>query len=284
MEDLIIGAVCMHAKPGQVNENLATMARLTHAAAAEGADIVCFPELSLTGYALEQGAGRENSLPLAAAESFLTPIAGDEGVIMLVGIAEETGQEKPFISHLVVGPEGLLGIHRKTHLGPPEKGRYQAADTLGTFSVHGTTIGIQLCYETHFPEISTTMALQGAEIFFCPHASPRGSGEEKRESWLRHLPARAFDNGVFLVACNQVGATSAGLSFPGVALVIGPDGRMNAAFTGDSEKVLLGSLKSRDLLAVRQNRMKYFLRHRRPSLYGHGPMEPTENGTRNKEA
>ena len=174
-------------------------------------------------------------------------------------------------------------LHRKTHLGPPEKGRYQAADSLKTFSVHGTTIGIQLCYETHFPDISTTMALQGAEILFCPHASPRGSGEEKRESWLRHLPARAFDNGVFLVACNQVGTTSAGLSFPGVALVLGPDGRMDAAFTGDSEKVLIVSLKSRDLSAVRQNRMSYFLRHRRPSLYDHGSLELAGYGTRNNQ-
>jgi predicted amidohydrolase len=283
MEDLIIAAVCMHAEPGQVDDNLATMARLTHAAAAEGADIICFPELSLPGYSLEPGAGRENSLPLAAAESFLRPIAADEGVIMLAGIAEEAGQGKPFITQVVVGPEGLLGVHRKTHLGPPEKGRYRAADSLETFSAHGTTIGIQLCYETHFPEISTTMALQGAELFFCPHASPRGTGEEKRESWLRHLPARAFDNGVFLVACNQVGITSAGLSFPGVALVIGPDGRMDAAFTGDSEKVLIASLKSQDLLAVRQNRMGYFLRHRRPSLYDHGPLEFGGNGTRNNQ-
>jgi predicted amidohydrolase len=283
MEDLIIGAVCMHAEPGQMDKNLATMARLTHAAAAEGADIICFPELSLTGYTLEQGAGRENSLSLATAESILTPVAGDEGVIMLAGIAEDTGKGKPFITQLVVGSEGLLGVHRKTHLGPPEKGRYQAADSLGAFSVHGTTIGIQLCYETHFPEISTTMALQGAELFFCPHASPRGSGEEKRESWLRHLPARAFDNGVFLVACNQVGETSEGFSFPGVALVIGPDGRLDAVFTGDSEKVLIASVKSRDLLAVRQNRMGYFLRHRRPSLYDHGPLELGGNGTRNNQ-
>jgi predicted amidohydrolase len=53
---------------------------------------------------------------------------------------------------------------------------------------------------------------------------------EKFESWMRHLPARAFDNGVFVGACNPVGENGAGLSFPGVALLLGPDGRLMKGF------------------------------------------------------
>jgi N-carbamoylputrescine amidase len=111
------------------------------------------------------------------------------------------------------------------------------------------------------------MAVGGAEVLFFPHASPRGSGEEKLENWLRHLPARAFDNGVFVVACNQVGKTAAGFSFPGVAVVIGPDGRIEASYAGEDEEILVVRLQSRKLLNVRKNRMKYFLPNRRPSLY-----------------
>lgn len=267
MEDVTVGAVCMHAEPGQVEKNLATIARLAREAAWNGADIVCFPELSLTGYSLDREKGGKISLTLALAESLLKEIAAGLGVVILAGLAEGSGRGEPFITQMIVGPEGLIGVHRKTHLGPPEKGIYRKADTIETLSFGGTVLGIQLCYETHFPEISTTMALRGAEILFCPHASPRGTGEEKLQSWLRHLPARAFDNGVFVVACNQVGKTSAGFSFPGVAVSIGPDGRIDATYAGNEERVLITSLQSARLFNIRQNRMKYFLPHRRPSLY-----------------
>jgi predicted amidohydrolase len=267
MEDVTIGAVCMHAEPGQVDENLKTIERLAREAAANGADIVCFPECSLTGYSLDPEQGEGSSLSLAVAESLLKDIAGELGLVILAGLAEDSGRGEPFITQMVVGPEGFIGVHRKTHLGPPEKGIYRAADAIETLSFGGATVGIQLCWETHFPEISTTMALRGAEILFCPHASPRGTGEEKFLSWLRHLPARAFDNGVFVVACNQVGKTSAGFSFPGVAVAIGPDGRIDATYTGNEDGVLITSLESARLFNARQNRMKYFFPHRRPSLY-----------------
>ncbi len=61
----------------------------------------------------------------------------------------------------------------------------------------GGLLGLELCYESHFPEISTVLCLKGAEILFMPHASPRGDPDGKMKSWLRHLPSRAFDNGSF---------------------------------------------------------------------------------------
>ncbi len=73
-------------------------------------------------------------------------------------------------------------------------------------------MGIQLCYDAHFPELSTRMAVNGADIIFMPHASPRGTPSQKLTSWLRHLTARAFDNGVFIVACNQNGDNQKGCS------------------------------------------------------------------------
>ncbi len=267
MEDVTVAAVCMHSEPGQVDENLGATGRFVAEAAGKGADIICFPELSLTGYSLARDEGDRCSLSLPVAESLLTRLARDSGAAVIAGFAEEAGGGKPFITQVAVGPEGFIGVHRKSHLGPPERDVYRAGDAIDTFSFGGTVSGIQLCYETHFPEISTTMAVGGAEVLFFPHASPRGSGEEKLENWLRHLPARAFDNGVFVVACNQVGKTAAGFSFPGVAVVIGPDGRIEASYAGEDEEILVVRLQSRKLLNVRKNRMKYFLPNRRPSLY-----------------
>ena len=84
---------------------------------------------------------------------------------------------------------------------------------------------------------------------------------------MRHLPGRAFDNGVFVVACNQVGRTGEGLSFPGVALAIGPTGQVIASYCGNEDRMLLADLRMEELRAVREHRMRYFVPNRRPELY-----------------
>ncbi len=193
--------------------------------------------------------------------------AGSTGLVLLVGLVEPAGEGKPYLSQLVAGPGGLIGIHRKSHLSPAEREAYRAGESIGVYTHRGTRFGIQLCYESHFPEISTVMALSGAEVLFMPHASPRGTARGKRASWLRHLPARAFDNGVFVVACNQHGKQPGGMSFPGLALVIGPDGHLMEQFTGDADRVVTALLGREFREEIREHRMRYFLPFRRPELY-----------------
>ena len=180
-----------------------------------------------------------------------------------------TGEDKrPTISQVVAGPDGILGIYRKTHLSPAEKEFFQPGNDITTFSYRDFIFGVQLCYETHFPEITTAMALMGAKIILMPHASPRGKPDEKLESWLRHLPGRAFDNALYIVACNQVGKTNQGLFFPGVAVVLNPLGRPVCRYSSNQEKMVMADLDLDELDEIRGHRMKYFLPHRRPELYG----------------
>ncbi len=111
------------------------------------------------------------------------------------------------------------------------------------------------------------MAVDGADIIFMPHASPRGSSEEKYNSWIRHLRARAFDNSVFIVACNQTGENNAGLSFPGLSIIIDPSGEIIGTYKDINEGVLVVELKNKILEDVRNHKMRYFLPNRRPELY-----------------
>jgi N-carbamoylputrescine amidase len=111
------------------------------------------------------------------------------------------------------------------------------------------------------------MTAKGAEIVFFPHASPRGNAEEKHVSWLRHLTARAFDNSIFVVACNQVGENCNGLEFPGNALAIDPSGEVMAKDTTPHASMLLVDLKSAVLDNVRNHPMRHFFPHRRLDLY-----------------
>jgi len=69
------------------------------------------------------------------------------------------------------------------------------------------------------------------------------------------------------VACNQVGKSGEGLSFPGVAVVLRPDGRVLAKYVGGDDYILFAELEVEMLRDVREHRMRYFLRERRPELY-----------------
>jgi len=268
MDDLKVAAVCMNAEPGRVEKNLDRIRSLALEASKEGADIVCFPELSVTGYTLKNAGHVYEDLDSDAVIDRLLVIAKDTQILLLAGLIETSSQEPPFITQIVAGPDGLIGRYRKSHLSSNEKDIYRPGEEIAVYPYRDTLLGIQLCYEAHFPEISTVMALKGADIIFIPHASPRGDAEGKLQSWLRHLTARAFDNGVFVVACNQVGNTDEGFFFPGAAVVVGPDGQVLAEYTGGEEKILYMKLDSRMLSDVRNHRMKYFLPSRRPELYG----------------
>ncbi|VBB42389.1 Hydrolase, carbon-nitrogen family [uncultured Desulfatiglans sp.] len=267
MQDLRVAAVCMHAIPQAIERNLDRMERLAREAAAHMADVICFPELAVTGYKAKPPVPALEGEDWEKAVARLSAIARDTGAVILAGLVEGAQGRSPYITQAVIAPAGILGLYRKTHLSPPEKTTYHPGAELPVFSFKNSSFGIQICYETHFPEISTALALQGAEILFMPHASPRGTPEEKRNSWMRHLQARAFDNGVFAVACNQVGKTVGGLSFPGVALILGPDGHVVAEYAGRQEQVLVADLKASHLQAIRSHRMRYFLPNRRPDLY-----------------
>ena len=267
MNDLRIAAVCICSVPGDIEGNLDRIGHMASVAVRGGADIACFPEFAATGYALEDPEKYCSAKDTKMIMDRLAQMGRDMGLVLIVGLIEHADEKKPYIAQVIAGPKGLVGIYRKTHLSPTEKGVYSPGEKLEVFTYGGWTFGVQLCYEAHFPDISTTMALAGADILFFPHASPRGDPEEKMKSWLRHLPARAFDNGVFIAACNQAGKNGAGLSFPGVALVLGPDGRLLERIQEKGETILFAVLKGEALQNIRQHRMKYFLSERRPELY-----------------
>jgi predicted amidohydrolase len=261
-----IAAVVFNSPRAHTRANLERMEGWVVGAREKGAEIVCFPELNISGYGIDAGL-REDAEPVPGRlTERLCALAARHGLVILAGLAEQADDGRICASHLAVAPAGLLGRYRKLHIAPPEQPVFSAGEAVPIFEAYGIRFGIQLCYDAHFPELSARMALDGADVIFMPHASPRGTPAEKRASWMRHLPARAFDNGVFIVACNQTGANGGGLTFPGLAMVIGPDGRVLAETTAGTEGLLIADLKAENLAAVRQHPMRYFLPHRRSDL------------------
>lgn len=267
MRDIRIAAAITRAPLSESSANLDRIADWSAKAADSQVEIVCFPEMGISGYSTKGVVvNAAETLPGPSSEALLA-IARKCNITVLAGLAERTESGRVYASHLVVRPTGSFGVYRKTHLAPPETSFFRAADTVPVFEMDRLRFGLQLCYDAHFPELTSQMAAAGADIIFLPHASPRGTPREKFESWKRHLTARAYDNGVFIVACNQTGDNGAGLQFPGIAVVFGPSGEVLEQLESNDEAMLIVDLKAQDLKSVRDHRMRYFFPNRRPNVY-----------------
>jgi len=267
MKDIRIAAVSFNSVVNRPDDNLARMDPWIRLAKKQGAQLICFPELTVTGYSTRPEINSSAEPVPGPISRRLQEMACEHQMVILAGMAEKDEKSCVYASHLVVTPEKMAGVYRKIHIAPPEQGIFAPGDAVPLFETAGVKLGIQLCYDVHFPELSTRMALDGADVIFMPHASPRGTPQQKLNSWMRHLTARAFDNGVFIVACNQAGKNRKGLEFPGLAVVIGPSGNILKKKSQDRESMLTADLKADDLSDVRGHKMRYFLPHRRPEMY-----------------
>ena len=267
MKDIRIAAVVMNCPVGRIEDNLDRMADWIQAAKKRAVDLICFPEMNVTGYSTCDGIKESSETVPGTISRSVSALAREFKLAILAGLLEKDARGRLFASHLVVTPRGVAGIYRKIHIAPPESDVFSAGDTIALFKIKGVKLGIQLCYDVHFPELTTRMAVDGADVIFMPHASPRGTPTAKFNSWMRHLPARAFDNGLYIVACNQTGNNQSGLNFPGVSVMIDPAGRVIKKNTGGKEHLMVADLKADGLKKVRGHRMRYFLPNRRPDLY-----------------
>ncbi len=267
MENIRVAAVMLQSPVGRLDDNLAAVVAWTRRARQAGARLVCFPEMALTGYSTQGSLADHVMSSDGPVADTLQQLAEREAITILVGTAESATAGRVYAAHWVVRPGAPIAVYRKTHIAPPEAQALAPGDRVPVFKDGALRFGIQLCYDAHFPELSAHMACQGADVIFFPHASPRGTPAEKLQSWMRHLTARAFDNGVFVVACNQAGENGEGLSFPAVAVVIGPSGDVLGQDISGGEGLLVADLDASRLDHVRGHRMRHFLPNRRPGLY-----------------
>lgn len=268
MSTVTAALIVQQCPAGDVRQNLTHSLSLAAQAVDRGACVVVFPEMNLTGYLACPKIGDISvDHPKEILEE-LNLFCSKNEVTLLVGMAESVFSGNIMAAHYVIRHDGNIFCYHKTHTAPNEKDCITGGSRMDVFTDQDLRFGIQLCYDAHFPELSLSMALNGADIIFIPHASPRGTSVEKLNSWLRHLTARAFDNGVFIAACNQTGENHKGLTFPGVSVFIGPDGNVIEAYTGEEENIQMIRIDLDMLEEFRSHRMRYFLPNRRDDLFG----------------
>lgn len=172
----------------------------------------------------------------------------------------------------------VAGRYRKTHIpayfpnaqaggtGSYEKFYFTPGDALPVFAVAGTRIGVQICNDRLYPEASRALALAGAALIAMPICFSTYSDPAHRASiWEVPLRARAYENGVFVLASNRVGVEGPRHHL-GRSMVVDPRGTLLAEAGTAAPELLAAEI---DLADVEAARAKFpWWRDRRPDLYG----------------
>jgi predicted amidohydrolase len=254
---------------GEKERNLATcLARMEEAAAA-GAQLLVLPECAIPGYMFDSG---EEALPYAEeipgpSTEALERECARLGLYVVCGLLERDGD----VLHnaaVFVGPDGLIGSYRKTHLPFLGVDRFVVpGDTLPVFDTPLGRIGIEICYDLRFPEVTRTLALKGADMVAHPTNFPMAARIQTELITV----ARAAENRIYLLTANRVGKERRG-EFCGWSQIVDPYGKRLAEADEREEKLLVGEIdveKARDKDYVIPGEYElYLFGHRRPELYG----------------
>jgi 5-aminopentanamidase len=266
-----IAAVQMDIKLGEVELNLSAIVARLREAALNGAKLVVFPECAVSGYCFDS---LEEALPFAqpipgSATEHLSTVCVELDVFAVFGMLERDG-DRVFNAAVLTGPDGVVGSYRKTHL--PFLGIDQHVNYGDRpFDVHQAgdiNVGMNICYDSAFPEASRCLALLGADLIALPTNWPPGA-----ECVAGHvLNTRAMENAVYFAAANRVGEER-GFRFIGLSRICAPDGSTLAASEDDSETILYAEIdpaRSRNKRVVREVGRHAIdrLADRRPDLYG----------------
>lgn len=202
----IVSMVQMEPTYGSISKNIKKHEYFIKKAHLNNSDIICFPELSLTGY-------NSNHI-LNLAQTVKGPLIKNMKILskkysmnLLFGFIEKE-ENHYYITHAFIDKKQNDFYYRKIQLGENEKKYFTSGNTLNVFSYKNTNnetihFGIGICYDMHFPEHTYIYAKNGADIIFSPHAS-FFNAKKRIEVWNKYLSTRAYDNRVFILSCNNL--------------------------------------------------------------------------------
>lgn len=285
------------AVPDRPDLNVTTVVRLATDAAAEGAQLVAFPEMCLIGYWHLRNYSAEQLHDLSETTDgvhvrMVRDLAVELGVGIGVGYLELGDDGHLYNSYSICLPDGVVHTHRKLHAF-----EHEAILSGSHFTVFDTPwnvkVGILICWDNNLVENVRATALLGATVLVAPHqtggtdsASPRGMKPIPVELWdnrktnpaeieaafrgpngrgwlLRWLPSRAHDNGIFILFTNGVGRDDNEIR-TGNAMIIDPYGTIVAETSVADEAIVTADL---DFGLIPLSTGRRWIRGRRPELY-----------------
>jgi omega-amidase len=219
---LSISLAQMNIALGDTQKNMRKFDEYTAEAARRGSNIIVFPELWNTGYALDQS--RELAAQVNAGVFAHASTVATQNKICIVGsMLEKRGMEvancAPFFA-----PNGkILGVYRKIHLFRlMEEDKWLQPGASGmTMDLPWGKTSLAICYDLRFPELFRRYAVEGSKLMLIPAEWPI----QRIEHWRALLIARAIENQCYIVATNACGQTGE-TTFGGHSMIVDPWGKI----------------------------------------------------------
>ncbi len=191
-----------------------------------GVSIVCFPECFLQGYLTDKHLAGEYAISLASRtfKIILTQLARYNPAIVF-GLIEEENENLYNTAVVIKGGE-LMGRYRKTHLLEGER-IFTAGSEYPVFHINGLKFGINICYDTQFPEAVTNVAMQGASLILCPANNMMGYETAEKYKNVHHKMRieRVIENQIWLLSADVTGERDGRISY-GPTSAINPYGQI----------------------------------------------------------
>jgi len=266
-EEITIALGQISCRVGDKKHNIETMKKKIRQAKQRKADLVAFPELALTGYIVRDRAYElAESVPTGPSVRQLEEIAKKEDIHIIFGMIEKSSKASAVLHNtaLLIGPKGYIGKYQKmylpTHSVFEEKRYFRPGYQTPVFKTELGKLGIIICYDVYFPEITRLLSLRGAKLIVCISASP----SVRRGFFETLTAARAMENTVFVAFVNLAGIED-GLQFWGGSRIIAPSGSLISRAKYDKEDLITAQIKYSDLTRVQA--FVPTLRDLRPELF-----------------
>jgi len=265
-EKIDVALAQISCKVGDKNHNLRKIERYVRQAGKKQASLIVFPELALTGYVCRDLVYELAEPVPGPSVQRLEAIAKEENVHIVLGMLEKSSKAKAVLHNtaVLIGPEGFMGKYQKMHLPThsvfEEKRYFRGGYQTPVFDTSIGKLGLIICYDVFFPEITRLLRLKGAQLVICISASP----SVRRGFFEVFTAARALENTMFLAYVNLVGIED-GLQFWGGSRMIAPSGKIIAQAKYDEEDLIVTRINYSDM-----DRVEVFvpmLRDLRPELF-----------------
>lgn len=242
--------------------NLARALEAMETAAAQGAGLILFPEMFLTGYLIrDKLAELAEDLAQGPALGVLRERAKALSLGVVMGMPLKHPGGKPYNAVVMLDRDGTIaGVQAKTHFFGGEEKMFDPGTSLKAFDTSFGRMGILVCYDGEFPETARTLALDGAKLI-CMCAANMSPYEDYHFQYMR---TRAMENRAYTLYCNYVG-TEKRFHYCGQSGAFHPTGKILAEGDTQTAGMLYAPVDMADTIA--QDDFLNYLNHRHPDLY-----------------
>lgn len=296
MKNIRVTSAQFENRSGDKEFNLRRIDELSALAASQGSQAIAFHECSVTGYTFARHLTKSEILDIAEeipggqSTEALISIAKKNNIVILAGLFERENNSV-YKAYIAVNESGVIAKHRKLH--PFINAHILPGNSYTVFDLHGWKCGILICYDNNIIENVRATTLLGAQIIFMPHvtmctpSTRPGAGFVDPQLWynrendptsvraefdglkgrawlMKWLPARAYDNGVYVVFSNPIGMDDDQLK-NGCSMILDPFGDILVECRTLGDDIVTSTLTSEKLHDAGGYRYR---KARRPDLYG----------------